>query len=272
MIQDIQSFNFPHNGTRYELMADIADGAGAGAGPTTALLFVHVVRTAVNEVAIGAGAGWHEVVAATATSANRRYATAVFAMSEPGAGRWPIHIETSRPVAGLVAFLCVSDEPVRRGLAASGEETALEIAGPFAGMVLYAAQGRRGPSEAIGTGMGVVLAHETTVESDATTAVAAALMGAANVAGVAASSAVRLPVLVAVELGAKDPEPPDEPEPPMRPVEVSVIVRDIPAGGSHEVRHVRPGDIVMGSGGIDWNETPYTAYILASVDDAQSTD
>ena len=51
MIHDIQSFNFSNNGTRYELMTDIADGAGAGAGLTTALLFVHVVRTAMNEAA-----------------------------------------------------------------------------------------------------------------------------------------------------------------------------------------------------------------------------
>lgn len=271
MIYDVQSFNVPTNGTRYELMADISEGGGGDSGRSTLLLFVHTVRTAVNEAVISVGEGWAEIVTATATSMNRRYAAGVWAMPEPGVGRWPIHIETSRPVAGLVAFLCVTDEPVVRGLsvvggqesAVGGQESAqlLKLAGPFAGTVLWAAQARRGPSQGITPpGAGVVLAHETTAESDPTTVVAAALMGAINVAGVAATSAARLPLLVAVELGA--PDEPEPPPPPTRPVEVSVIVRDIPAGGSHEVRHVRPGEIVMGPGGIDWEQTPYTAYIL----------
>ncbi|CUS05394.2 protein of unknown function [Candidatus Promineifilum breve] len=262
MIYDVQSFNVPTNGTRYELMADISEGSGR-----TLLLFVHTVRTAVNEAAISVGEGWHEIATATATSANRRYTAGVWAMPEPGVGgqksAWPIFIETSRPVAGLVAFLCVTDEPVVRGLSVvGGQESAqlLKLAGPFAGTVLYAAQARRGPSQGITPGVGVVLAHAATVEADSTTVVAAALMGAINVAGVVATSAARLPLMVAVELGAAEPEEP--PPPPTRPVEVSVIVRDIPAGGSHEVRHVRPGEIVMGPGGIDWEQTPYTAYIL----------
>jgi len=270
MIYDVQSFNVPTNGTRYELMADISEGGGR-----TLLLFVHTVRTAVNEVAISVGEGWAEIATATATSANRRYTAGVWAMPEPGVGgqksAWPIFIETSRPVAGLVAFLCATDEPIARGLSVVGDAQSLELAGPFAGTVLYAAQARRGPSQGITPGVGVVLAHETTAESDPTTAVAAALMGAVGgresaLAGVAAVSAARLPLMVAVELGAAEPEEP--PPPATRPTEVSVIVRDIPPGGSHEVRHVRPGDIAMGPGGIDWEQTPYTAYILFRGEDA----
>lgn len=68
---------------------------------------------------------------------------------------------------------------------------------------------------------------------------------------------------------ADEPEPEPEPTPVMAR-QISVIVRDIPPGGSHEVRHVRPGDIVMGSGGIDWSATPYTAYVLLS--DVQPAD
>lgn len=61
-----------------------------------------------------------------------------------------------------------------------------------------------------------------------------------------------------------------EPEPPT-PIDLSrqmsVIVRDIPPGGSHEVRHVRPVDIVMTGRDIDWTQTPFTAYILTGEPD-----
>ena len=51
--------------------------------------------------------------------------------------------------------------------------------------------------------------------------------------------------------------------------EISVIVRDLEPGQAHEVRHVRPGKVVMGPAGIDWEATPYTAYVLVSPDEAE---
>ena len=58
-------------------------------------------------------------------------------------------------------------------------------------------------------------------------------------------------------------------ETPAPPTEISVIVRDLAPGWAHEVRHVRPGDIVMGANGIDWDATPYVAYTLVVNEDVQ---
>lgn len=70
---------------------------------------------------------------------------------------------------------------------------------------------------------------------------------------------------VSLAEAADEPEPTPEPEPlPDLSRQISVIVRDIPPGGSHEVRHVRPADLVVRDGDIVWSETPFTAYILAA--------
>lgn len=42
--------------------------------------------------------------------------------------------------------------------------------------------------------------------------------------------------------------------------ELSVVVRELAAGETHEVRYVRPGDLVMKDGGIDWEKTPFVAH------------
>lgn len=64
-----------------------------------------------------------------------------------------------------------------------------------------------------------------------------------------------------VALVAAD-EPPDVPEPVEERREVSVVVRELAAGETHEVRYVRPGELVMkdGGGGIDWEKTPFVAH------------
>lgn len=77
------------------------------------------------------------------------------------------------------------------------------------------------------------------------------------------------PVLALETADEPGPGPDTEPPPPLTR-QISVIVRDIPPGGSHEVRHVRPGEIVLGPAGIDWSQTPYTAYVL--VNDVQPAD
>lgn len=69
-----------------------------------------------------------------------------------------------------------------------------------------------------------------------------------------------------------DPEPEPEPEPQPDPPgylarQLSVIVRDIPPGGWHEVRHVRPSELVVVNGNIDWTQTPYSSFILEGVED-----
>jgi len=54
----------------------------------------------------------------------------------------------------------------------------------------------------------------------------------------------------------------DEPEPVRERRELSVVVRELAAGETHEVRYVRPGELVMkeGGGGIDWEKTPFVAH------------
>lgn len=265
-IYAIQIFEISTNGTSYELVADIPAGVGR-----TALLFVHGVRTAAVEYELSAGEGWQPVGAVSATTTNRRFVTAAFARAEPAAGLLRIAVSASRPLAGLVAFLCLVDLPpdVAAVAVAAGNDPELAAAGPFAGPVVYAASARTGGR--IEAGTGVILARAETQETDTTTTVVAALGATEDVdAAVVTDERGRLVTLLAVPLVAvpDEPEPPPTPELPAR--EISVIVRDIPPGGSHEVRHVAPGNIVMGPGGIDWEQTPYTAYILAREEDVQS--
>lgn len=59
----------------------------------------------------------------------------------------------------------------------------------------------------------------------------------------------------------------DEPRPVEERRELSVVVRELAAGETHEVRYVRPGELVMKEGGpdgspvgIDWEKTPFVAH------------
>lgn len=58
-----------------------------------------------------------------------------------------------------------------------------------------------------------------------------------------------------------EPMPEPEPEPPRPRRQVSVIVRDLEPGESHEIRLVRPRDIVLADGGIDWEATKFAAFM-----------
>lgn len=242
----------------WSVAVDVPPGDGR-----TALLFVHATLAAANvePFDIAAGPGWRLLAPpATATTKNRRYTAAVFGMSEPAVGQMIVPIETGRPVNAVAAFVALVDRPVVRALTAAGEGTDLSVYGPFAGPVVYAAQAR--PATAgIGSVAGVLLEAIRTEGIEPTQGLSAALLevGPGDVAH-AHSENGKLALLLAVELGPDEPPPPPAP-----PREISVIVRNIPAGGSHEVRHVRPGEIVMGPGGIDWDATPYMAYILTNV-------
>ncbi len=72
-----------------------------------------------------------------------------------------------------------------------------------------------------------------------------------------------------VELSEAAEEPQPEPSPVDLSRQISVIVRDIPPGGRHEVRHVRPDDLVIVDGDIDWASTRFTAYILMGDEEAE---
>lgn len=52
----------------------------------------------------------------------------------------------------------------------------------------------------------------------------------------------------------------DEPRPVVERRALSVVVRELAAGETHEVRYVRPGELVMKEGGIDWERTRYMAH------------
>lgn len=86
----------------------------------------------------------------------------------------------------------------------------------------------------------------------------------------AAGTVYRIAGVELVEAPAQPTEPEPEPEPEPSPVDLSrqlsVIVRDIPPGGWHEVRHVRPADLVVVDGNIDWTQTVYTSHILQGGD------
>lgn len=252
-IYGVQTFNVATNATRYELLTDIPDGQNRAA-----LLFVHGLRASTNVEPVAlAVAGWQAVGEATTTTTNRRYTAAAFALVEPAAGPMRIVVEASKPLNGLVAFLYLADNATPgQAIGAAGDAGTVVVSGPFRGLVVIGAMSR--PGARIEPGEGEVLARGETEESDATTRVTAALIVAADVDAVTLSG--RAVLALAVPLVAPEPPPP----PPPRLREISVIVRDIPEGGSHEVRHVRPGEIVMGPRGIDWEQTPYTAYILAN--------
>lgn len=261
-VRGVQGFGSAANGRTFDFDLTIEPGENR-----TALLFVATLLASTNtaEFAVGAGEGWREIGRATTTSTNRRYTLTAWEMPEPAAGARRVRVETARAVSGAVGFLCLVERRPYRAVGAVGAAGALEAAGPFAGEVVYAAVGR-GANAHVETDTGQVLMATGTQEADPRQSMTAALMaGGPGTAVRADASGGRLPLLLAVEL---EPEEPDEPEPPAPPREISVIVRDIPAGGSHEVRHVRPGEIVMGPAGIDWEETPYTAYILTHVQPA----
>lgn len=262
MIDSIQSFASAVNGRRYEFPVDVPEGAGR-----TALLFVHtmVASNNVGEYAIATPEGWHELGLATGATTNRRYLAGAWSMPEPSSGRQLVVIETSRPVAGVVAFWCLSEVAPLRVVVQGGNARAIEVYGPFVGPVVFAAQARQGVAQ-IATDTGEVLNYLSAAPEDTSQEVAAALLLAGPGEVVRArSQGGRLALLLAVELAVEE-EPPPPPPPLARNHEISVIVRELGPGQSHEVRHVQPGEIVMGSRGIDWEQTPYTAYILANED------
>lgn len=260
VIDSIHSFASAVNGRRYEFAVDVPEGMGR-----TALLFVHtmVASTNVGEYAIATPQGWHELGVATGTTTNRRYVAGAWSMPEPSSGRQLVVIETSRPVAGVVAFWCLSEAAPLRAVAQAGNAQALEAAGPFAAPVVFAAQARQGAAE-IGTDTGQVLSSLSAAPEDTSQEVAAALMlaGPSEVVRAQAQGG-RLALLLAVELAVEEEPPPPPPPPPVRIHEFSVIVRELGPGQSYEVRHVRPTEMVMGAAGIDWGQTPYTSHILA---------
>lgn len=62
----------------------------------------------------------------------------------------------------------------------------------------------------------------------------------------------------------------DRPEPVRERRELSVVVRELAAGETHEVRYVRPEELFMkaGGGGIDWERTVFRAHVF-TVDGAE---
>ncbi|MBX7250685.1 MAG: hypothetical protein K1X50_01795 [Candidatus Promineofilum sp.] len=259
-IYAVQTFNVSKNARRYELSAEIPAGEDR-----TALLFVHAIRAAANadEFELSAGEGWRSVGKGAATTTNRRYVSAAFAWPEPAEGTMRIVVEASKALAGIGAFLYLA-ERARPGeaVAAVGAAAELVAVGPFVGPVVYGVQARAGGR--IEAGSGAIVARLETQEADATTRVVAALGEAGTGEMVTArATAGQLVVLLAVPLVEAGEPPP--PAPPPRLHELSVVVRDIPVGGSYEVRHVRPGDIVVAAGGgIDWEATPYTSHLLVN--------
>ena len=249
-IYAIQTFSVAINATRHELVANIP----AGDGSRTALLFVHGLRTAINveEIALGVE-GWQPVGAASAETTNRRYAIGAFALAEPAAGALRFVVTASKPLAGLVAFLYMADNLLAgAAVGAAGDAGTVVVPGPFRGPVVVGAMSR--PGARIESDAGAVIARGETLESDATTRVTAALIAAADVDAIALSG--RAVVALAVSLVAPPPPPP----PPVH--ELSVIVRELADGATHEVRWVRPGEVVMGPGGIDWEATPHQAMVF----------
>lgn len=249
----VQTFNVSANATRYELMADIPAGENR-----TALLFVHAVRASVKvaeavALTLTAGNGWRPVgEPATTTTTNRRYVIAAFALAEPAAGPLRVVVEASKPVNGLVAFLYLADNLLPGpAVAAVGETGSVVVPGPFRGPVVVGALAR--PGARIEPAAGEVVARGETVESDATTRVNAALVAAADVDAVTLSGRALLALAVALE---------QPPLPPPKAHELSVIVRDLAQGATHEVRWVRPGEVVMGPRGIDWDQTPHQSHIF----------
>lgn len=268
-IYAVQTFEVATNGTRYELLADIPPGENR-----TALLFAHTTRAATNtaEYGLSAGDGWRPLGKATATTTNRRYVSAAFARAEPAAGPLRIQIDVEKPVTGLVAFLCLTDsEPGEAAVLFDDNDAGdSEPLSPDDRAIVAAVQAR--PGSRIEAADGMIVCRGQTQETDASTSVVAALVAAerADALSVWATTGQLLTAL-GVPLVVQPDEPPPPPVPELSSREISVIVRDIEPGGSHEVRHVRPGEIVMGPNGIDWEQTPYTAYILARDEDVQPT-
>lgn len=54
----------------------------------------------------------------------------------------------------------------------------------------------------------------------------------------------------------------DEPEPVRERRELSVVVRELAAGETHEVRYVRPAELVMTQTGIDWERTVFRGHVF----------
>jgi nitrate reductase NapE component len=245
----VQTFNISQNARQYEFVVNIPPGERR-----TALLFVHIVRASANEEAFGLQvAGWMPVgEPATTTTTNRRYLAGAFALAEPAAGPLRVVVEAGRPVNGLVAFLYLADNLLPVGsVAAVGEAGSVNVPGPFRGPVVIGAMAR--PGARIEPDAGEVVARGETKETDATTRVTAALVAAADVDAVVLSGRALLALAVALE---------QPPLPPPKAHELSVIVRDLAEGATHEVRWVRPGEVVMGSAGIDWEQTPHQAHIF----------
>lgn len=251
-VYGIQTFNISTNGTRYELSAEIPPGENR-----TALLFVHVARASLNTEAFGvsvAGSGWSIVgEPATTTTTNRRYVVAAFAMAEPAAGPLRVVVEAGRPVNGLVAFLYLADNllPAASVAGSVSEAGVVNVPGPFQGPVVIGAMSR--PGARVEPDVGEVVARGETKESDATTRVTAALIAAADVDGVTLSGRALLALGVALV---------EPPKPPPKAHEISVIVRDLEPGATHAVYWVRPGDVVMGAAGIDWERTPHLLHVF----------
>lgn len=240
------------NRESYGFVFHVPEGMGR-----TALLFAHGARAAAGEpeYELSAGEGWRLLGSASARATNRRYVTGCWAMVEPAAGELVVVVEASRKLAGMVAFMVLVTATPGEAVAVAGPAEELRVDVP--GGAIYAVTARPGSLVA---GGGEWLFEAETEEGNASTAVMGALFAAWDGEVWVTAEKGGLLSLLAVPLVVVE-----EPEPPVGVVhEVSVIVRDIPPGGAHEVRFVRPGGIVMGERGIDWERTRYSSFILAS--------
>ena len=276
----IQTFQQAESGDTFRFPIRVPEPVSGK--PLAVVLSVHTLVASSNTADYGVTATvvdsetFLEAVSITRTTSNRRHRGHVFLLPSPPSGELTIEVKTGRAVSSFAAVYGLLESvdpvaPISTSGSASGNETELTTALniPGAGAVIIAAQTRRGDAVLL-PGEGFMLLDRASANpTDADKEVAAAMAfrtteeaGSLPVSFSAEGAAVML--LMAVALNpATEPEPEPEPEPVGNSNELFIIVRDIPVGGSVEVRHVKTEDLTMADDGrIDWAKTPYTGFII----------
>lgn len=249
-----------------------------------AVLSIHAMTTSTNTgdfeitAAIRSDLSFTEAVKGTHTTNNRRHRGGIFYLSMPPTGDQTITIKTTRPVNSIVAIFGLASgldvsHPFVAGASEVGNAAGLGLDfTPAGGPVFVAGQTRRGDQLISPANESqLILAQVTTDLNDSGAEVSGALFaipdptpGESLTVGMTAAGSTVLLVAEFSRSTIPDPDPDPDPEPAKRLYELFVIVRDIPPGGSVEVRHVKPGDMVnkVDGYGIDWEKTRFSGFIV----------